>query len=164
MKIEYVNAVAGVVIWKCSVEYKNASMYRGGLNTRMQRWTRECSNAELLSDLWVESCTAHKSCPAQCHCQPAGEKKVNRSTNKDHLASCLPGNTTTCHWYIGQRERSTGQKMWTIVLPTKQMNACTMLQLCLCLLVRDRQEINVHGAKEKGHQQIKFDCYEHGQF
>ena len=123
-----------------------------GFIMRMQRWTRECSNAELLSDLWVESCTAHKSCPAQCHCQPAGEKKVNRSTNKDHLASCLPGNTTACHWYIGKGERSTGQKMWTIVLPTKQMNACTMLQLCLCLLVRDRQEINDCGATEKGHR------------
>ena len=44
----------------------------------------------------------------------------------------------------GQPAKKCGQ------LPTKQMNARTKLQFCL--LVRDRQEINVHGAKEKGHR------------
>ena len=150
----------GFVMRKCSVEYENASMYRGVL---LWECSVEHGNAAMQNFcLTFESNLAQLTNPA-LHNATVSLLEKKRSTGQLikiilHLVflAIQPRVIDILGREKGQPAKKCGQ------LPTKQMNARTKLQFCL--LVRDRQEINVHGAKGKGHQQIKFDCYEHGQF
>ena len=144
----------GFVMRKCSVEYENASMYRGVL---LWECSVEHGNAAMQNFcLTFESNLAQLTNPA-LHNATVSLLEKKRSTGQLikiilHLVflAIQPRVIDILGREKGQPAKKCGQ------LPTKQMNAWTMLQLCLCLLVSDsgsdRQEINDRGAIEKGHR------------